>query len=124
MSLGERITIEREKRNWSIAELARRARVDLKTLYAIEFRKSKRSEFAPQIAQALGLTTDDLLDDSKPLETVVRSPVGEYRASEFDKETTEFARAFQALDGIERRKWMAQVLLQGEEVHEPQKPEN
>lgn len=121
MNLGERITVEREKRGWSITKLAERARMDIKTLSAIESRKSERSKFAPQIAKALGISTDDLLGEAGPRTLMAGSPSPEYQLSEFDRETLDFARAFRELTSAERHRWMTQVLLIGEKIEKGRK---
>jgi SOS-response transcriptional repressor LexA len=63
MKLGEKVKKLRLERDLSIAELARAANIPLKSLAAIESRGSIKSEFAPQIAQALEVPVDDILSD-------------------------------------------------------------
>lgn len=67
MSLGHRIRYYREKRKWTLDDLATRCgpEVNVGTLSALENRDSQRSKFAPLIAKAFGLTIEQLLDEQR-----------------------------------------------------------
>lgn len=64
-TLGERIRHYREGLGLTLEALSEKSTVDVGTISALENRKSRRSQFAPQIAQALGLTVEQLLDETR-----------------------------------------------------------
>jgi len=65
MHLGPRIRQERQKREWSLRELARRAGVSSAAVSLIETEKRETPgvETVKAIADALGVTVDALLAD-------------------------------------------------------------
>lgn len=63
MALGKQIKKYREQHGWTLEQLSIRSLVDLGTISALENRDSKRSEKAPAIAKALGLSVEQLLDE-------------------------------------------------------------
>lgn len=65
MALGSRVRFYREYRKWTLEELAERSSVEVGTISALELRNSKRSNFAPALAQAFGLTVEQLIDESR-----------------------------------------------------------
>jgi transcriptional regulator with XRE-family HTH domain len=65
MSLGARVRYYREKREWTLEDLAERSTVDVGTISALENRNSQRSRFTGQLAKAFGLTIEQLLDESR-----------------------------------------------------------
>lgn len=65
MALGKQIKKYRELHGWTLEQLSIRSLVDLGTIGALEKRDSKRSEKAPAIAKALGLTIEQLLDEER-----------------------------------------------------------
>lgn len=64
MRLGDKIPILLAQRGWQLSDLARRARIDIRTLFAMTQRHTRSSRFAPQIAQAFGITLEELLADA------------------------------------------------------------
>jgi SOS-response transcriptional repressor LexA len=66
MTLGERIRQRREALGLTLEQLSERCGVDVGTISALENRKSKRSEYAAQIASGLGLTMEELLSGVAP----------------------------------------------------------
>lgn len=66
MRLGERIKAEREARGWSQLQLSEKSGVDVGTISALEVRRSVRSQFAPAIAAAFGMSLEDLLSSAIP----------------------------------------------------------
>ena len=64
MSLGLQIKKYREAARLTYGELEELSGVGTASLNALEKRQSKRSEHAPAIAKAFGLTLDQLLDES------------------------------------------------------------
>ncbi|MCW5319657.1 XRE family transcriptional regulator [Verminephrobacter aporrectodeae subsp. tuberculatae] len=64
MALGKQIKHHRTLHGWTLEDLSMRSGVDVGTISALEVRDSKRSEKAQALAKALGLTLDQLLDDS------------------------------------------------------------
>lgn len=115
MNLGERVKLEREKRQWTLTDLSRHSGVDMKTLSALEKRNNKTFQKVQELARAFEISVDELLDPGSLRTLAVRQPVAEYLVPKFDPETIEFARAFQKLSKNERRKWMASVLLPSDE---------
>jgi SOS-response transcriptional repressor LexA len=65
MNLGSKVKAARQRKGWEIADLARASGVDLKTIAAIEKRDSVRSQFAQQLAAALGVPVDEILSDGE-----------------------------------------------------------
>lgn len=63
MALGKNLRKLRLARGWELEDLSRRSGVKVGTISAIEVRDSRRSEFAPQLALAFGLTMEQLLSD-------------------------------------------------------------
>ena len=64
MPLGKQIKKYRLAHGWTLEELSDRCDVEVGTISALEVRDSKRSEKAPAIAKALGLSLEQLLDES------------------------------------------------------------
>ena len=64
MSLGKQIKKYRQAHGWTLEELSDRCDVEVGTISALEVRDSKRSEKAPASAKALGLSLEQLLDES------------------------------------------------------------
>lgn len=64
MSLGKQIKKYRLAHGWTLEELSERSDVEVGTISALEVRDSKRSEKAPAIAKALGLSLEQLLDEN------------------------------------------------------------
>lgn len=64
MSLGKQIKKYRLAHGWTLEELSDRSDVEVGTISALEVRDSKRSEKAPAIAKALGLSLEQLLDEA------------------------------------------------------------
>lgn len=60
MALGKRLREAREARDWTQEELARRSGVGQATISALETRDSRRSEYAGPLAEALGLSVEEL----------------------------------------------------------------
>lgn len=65
MALGKQVKKYREKLNLTLEALSDRSGVDIGTISALENRDSKRSEKGPALAKGLGLTLDQLLDESR-----------------------------------------------------------
>lgn len=63
MALGKQIKKYRLRHGWKLEQLSERSGVDVGTISALEVRDSKRSEKAPAIAKALGLSLELLLDE-------------------------------------------------------------
>lgn len=63
MSLGKQIKKYRLAHGWKLEDLSDRCGVEVGTISALEVRDSKRSEKAPAIAKALGLSLEQLLDE-------------------------------------------------------------
>lgn len=64
MALGKQIRRYREQMEWTLETLSEKSGVDVGTISAIENRDSQRSKYANALAKALGLTLDQLLDES------------------------------------------------------------
>lgn len=60
MSIGHRIKELRTARAWTLEELSERSGVDIGTISALERRNSQKSQYFPAIANAFGLTVDQL----------------------------------------------------------------
>lgn len=65
MALGARVRFYREYRKWTLEDLAEVSSVDVGTISALENRNSRRSNFAPALAKAFGLSVEQLIDDSR-----------------------------------------------------------
>lgn len=65
MSIGKQIRHYRNKLGWKLETLSIKSGVDIGTISALETRDSKRSQHFNAIAQALGLTVEELADESK-----------------------------------------------------------
>ena len=66
MALGKNVKTLREQKNWTLKELSQRSKVPVGTIGAIEVRDSVRSEYASKLAQALGVSTDELMSATPP----------------------------------------------------------
>lgn len=64
MAIGKQIKHYREKAGWKLKELSARCDVDVGTISALEIRDSSRSEFFQAIAQAFGLTVEQMADET------------------------------------------------------------
>jgi transcriptional regulator with XRE-family HTH domain len=64
MAIGKQIKHYREKVGWKLKELSAASDVDVGTISALEIRDSSRSEFFQAIAQAFGLTVEQLADET------------------------------------------------------------
>lgn len=62
MAIGKQIKHYREKLGLTQKDLAALAQVDIGTISALETRDSNRSSYFPALAQALGLTVEQLQD--------------------------------------------------------------
>lgn len=63
MSLGNKVKKYRLAKGWTLDQLSEASGVKLGTLGALEARNSKRSADILEIAQALGLTVEQLMSD-------------------------------------------------------------
>lgn len=63
MALGKQIRQYREKAGLTLEALSDLSGVEVGTLSALENRDSKRSQYSPAIAAALGLTVEQLVDE-------------------------------------------------------------
>ncbi len=70
MALGSQIKKYRTFHRWTLEDLSERSGVEVGTIGALEVRDSQRSAKAPQIAKALGLSVEQLLDESKDWSSV------------------------------------------------------
>lgn len=66
MTLGEKLPIYCAQRDWQLADLARAANIDVRTLYAMTVRRSRTSQFAPALATALSISLEELLEETPP----------------------------------------------------------
>lgn len=64
VSLGSQIRHYREGLGLTLEALSERSDVEVGTINALENRGSNRSQFASQLANALGLSLEELLDES------------------------------------------------------------
>lgn len=65
MALGKNVKRLREAKGMDQATLSRLSGVSVGSISALEVRDSVRSQFAAQLAKALGVTTDELTEDSE-----------------------------------------------------------
>lgn len=63
MSLGKNLKALRAAKGWDQKTLSQKSGVGVGTISAIEVRNSVRSQFAPALAVALGVSIDQLLSD-------------------------------------------------------------
>lgn len=63
MALGKNVRALRLARGWELEDLSKKSGVKVGTISAIEMRESRRSQFAPQLAVAFGLTVEQLMAD-------------------------------------------------------------
>lgn len=63
MGLGKQIRKYREKAGWTLDQLSTHSEVDVGTISALEQRDSKRSQYTAKLAQAFGLTIEQLTDE-------------------------------------------------------------
>lgn len=75
MALGNQIRKYRLLHGWKLEQLSERSGVDVGTISALENRDSKRSEKAPAIAKALGLSLELLLDEATDWGELARAQV-------------------------------------------------
>lgn len=64
MSLGSQVRRHRKHKRWTLDDLAERSGVAPGTISALEKRDSNRSEFATRLANAFGLSVEQLMDES------------------------------------------------------------
>lgn len=74
MALGNQIRHYREKLGLTLEQLSELSGVEVGTISALEVRNSSRSKFASPIAKSLGLTVEQLEDESADLPAVVVRP--------------------------------------------------
>lgn len=77
MALGSCIRKQRERLGWTLENLSERCGVDVGTISALEVRNSKRSQYAQAIAQALGMSMEQLLDTGGEVSPPVQHAVSE-----------------------------------------------
>ena len=63
MSLGSQVRRYREKLELTLEQLSELSDVDVGTISALEVRDSQKSKFASQLARAVGLSLEQLLDE-------------------------------------------------------------
>lgn len=68
LTVGDRVRECRRSRKWSQAELAKRASVSQVTISHVENNMSDQSKFLPQLASALGVSSEYLLSGKKYIE--------------------------------------------------------
>ena len=73
MALGNNIRRLRKAKGWEQKDLAAASGVGVGTISAMEVRNARRSEYAPQLARALGIPTDDLYDDDAVTAVITQS---------------------------------------------------
>jgi transcriptional regulator with XRE-family HTH domain len=90
MTIGERITHLRNKKGWSQAELARRAKIGQSTLHAYESgtraAKGMSVDVAMRLARELGVTVDYLVgvyedEDERPPKPALPKPLRPRKAA-------------------------------------------
>lgn len=69
MSLGKQIRLYRERAGLTLEQLSERAEVDVGTISALEQRDSGRSKYTARLAGALGLTVEQLFDETHTYQT-------------------------------------------------------
>ncbi|MEK7947671.1 S24 family peptidase [Pigmentiphaga sp. YJ18] len=82
MALGKQVRHYRDKRGLTLEELEALSGVAAGTIHALESRDSTRSKYAPALAKALGLTLDQLLDESRDIEAGGSSFADQLRSAE------------------------------------------
>lgn len=85
-SLGNKIKTRRQELGLDQVQLAKRAGISQPTLANLESGKNKRSKFLPEIAQALGMTLAELMQDEPANLPMNYTPVIEH-----DPDNDEFA---------------------------------
>ncbi len=65
-SLKDRLKELREARGWTQAQLAARAKVERSTIQNVESGRVQRPNTLPHIADALGVTVEELTGDAEP----------------------------------------------------------
>lgn len=75
MALGKQIKKYREFLEWTLDVLSLRSGVDVGTISALENRDSTRSQYAPQIAKAFGISFEQLVDEQTDWSSVVATMV-------------------------------------------------
>ena len=75
MALGKQVKQYRLFHKWTLDDLSTRSGVDVGTISALEVRDSKRSEKAPALARAFGLSVEQLLDESTDWSSVSAAKV-------------------------------------------------
>jgi transcriptional regulator with XRE-family HTH domain len=74
MATGKQIRKYRQKAGWKLKELAAASDVEVGTLSALEQRDSVKSEFFTAIAKALGLSMEQLQDESTDYPITPKKP--------------------------------------------------
>ncbi|WP_367274506.1 helix-turn-helix domain-containing protein [uncultured Variovorax sp.] len=64
MALGKQVRHYRSGLGWTLERLSEESQVDVGTISAIEQRDSRRSQFGVALARGLGLSLEQLLDES------------------------------------------------------------
>lgn len=88
MALGKQVKRYRLFHGWKLEELSLKSGVDVGTISAIEVRDSKRSEKAPALAKALGLSVEQLLDESMDWSSVAAVKVISDEVSKRESDAT------------------------------------
>jgi transcriptional regulator with XRE-family HTH domain len=97
MNLGARIKEVRERLNISQPELSRKSGISQQALSNLEQRDSKTSEWAPHIADALGVSLRWLLTGSGRPEDMDRWPFGRVDRARWDRASDEDRSYVQAM---------------------------
>ena len=76
MGLGTQIRKYRLQVGWTLERLSEASGVEIGTINALEKRDSNRSKYLPALAKALGLSMEQLADESHSYDLMVRTSDG------------------------------------------------
>lgn len=76
MGIGKQIRKYREKAGWTLEKLSEASGVEPGTISALEIRDSSRSKYFPALAKALGLSLEQLADESREYDLVAYNKDG------------------------------------------------
>lgn len=111
MGIGKQIRKYREKTGWTLEKLSEASGVEPGTISALENRDSSRSKYFPALARALGLTLEQLADESSQYDLVAFNKDGVATILEVKKTRAPYGWPFKELTPIQ---WS---LLSPEEKH-------
>jgi len=104
--LADKIKLLRKQQRMSQAELAKRAKVSQQLITKIETGAVRETRKLPQIARALGLTVEQMLND----QSTIREPTSSYHGVQLTRSGALLAAEWEKLDVSDRAEIEGEIL--------------